>query len=93
MISERTEGESRHERLFYDPVISKYVPLPYPLLYPPAAAKPNTLSRILSGLIREEIRTNLPTSRIEVDHKAISVGGCYPSGHLGHGKERRRTTD
>ncbi|KAF3644607.1 hypothetical protein FXO38_20087 [Capsicum annuum] len=35
-----------------------------------------TLSRILSGLTREEIRTNLPTSRIEVDHKAISVGGC-----------------
>jgi hypothetical protein len=32
----------------------------------------------LSGLTREEIRTNLPTSRIEVDHKAISVGGCYP---------------
>ncbi|OIT31690.1 hypothetical protein A4A49_59662 [Nicotiana attenuata] len=63
------------KKLIYDLLISKYVSS--------AALSAPTLSRILSGLTREEIRTNLPTSRIEVDHKAISgmgkKGGGQPT--------------
>ncbi|NP_064049.1 orf100c (mitochondrion) [Beta vulgaris subsp. vulgaris] len=88
MISERTERESRLVvDKFYDPVICKYVSSAALSAVSAAAKSLPTLHRILSRLTREEIRTNLPTSRIEVDHKAISVGDSYPEAISGMGRK------
>ncbi|OIT08819.1 hypothetical protein A4A49_54342 [Nicotiana attenuata] len=55
------------KKLIYDLLISKYV----------------SSAALSAWVTREEIRTNLPTSRIEVDHKAISgmgkKGGGQPT--------------
>nr|CAD1835923.1 unnamed protein product [Ananas comosus var. bracteatus] len=67
MLREPHDPSFRHEFSMIR-LISKYVSLPYPLLSPPSLRPPKkpTLFRILSRLIREEIRKKLPTSRIEV---------------------------